>query len=39
MSGPPPMVFAAKQAFLAAGLSEERIYSDVFEWAKDNPDR
>jgi CDP-4-dehydro-6-deoxyglucose reductase len=37
MSGPPPMVFAGKRAFLAADLPEERMYSDVFEWAKDNP--
>ncbi len=39
MSGPPPMVFAGKRAFMAAGLAEEHIYSDVFEWAKDNPDK
>lgn len=36
MSGPPPMVFAGKEAFLAAGLSESHMYSDVFEWAKDS---
>lgn len=39
MSGPPPMVFAAKRAFLQKGLPEERMYSDVFEWAKDSPDK
>ncbi len=37
MSGPPPMVYAGKEAFAAAGLREEHMYSDVFEWAKDNP--
>ncbi|MCB1857436.1 MAG: CDP-6-deoxy-delta-3,4-glucoseen reductase [Gammaproteobacteria bacterium] len=37
MSGPPPMVYAGHKAFLAAGLREEHMYSDVFEWAKDNP--
>ncbi len=37
MSGPPPMVFTGKKAFLAAGLPEDHMYSDVFEWAKDNP--
>ncbi len=35
MSGPPPMVYAAKDAFFAAGLSEDNMFSDVFEWAKD----
>ncbi|MEW8013674.1 MAG: CDP-6-deoxy-delta-3,4-glucoseen reductase [Candidatus Sedimenticola endophacoides] len=35
MSGPPPMVFAGKAAFLAAGLPQEQMFSDVFEWAKD----
>lgn len=39
MSGPPPMVFAGKDAFLAAGLSEDNMYSDVFEWAQDNPNK
>jgi CDP-4-dehydro-6-deoxyglucose reductase len=37
MSGPPPMVFAGKHAFTAAGLLPDHMYSDVFEWAKDNP--
>ncbi|OOZ36582.1 CDP-6-deoxy-delta-3,4-glucoseen reductase [Solemya velesiana gill symbiont] len=39
MSGPPPMVFAGKDAFLAVGLPEDNMYSDVFEWAKDNPNK
>ncbi|MES9881893.1 MAG: CDP-6-deoxy-delta-3,4-glucoseen reductase [Sedimenticola sp.] len=39
MSGPPPMVFAGKRAFIDAGILEENIYSDVFEWAKDSPDK
>ena len=37
MSGPPPMIFAARDAFKAAGLNEDQMYSDVFEWAQDNP--
>lgn len=37
MSGPPPMVYAARDAFIEAGLSSDHMYSDVFEWAKDNP--
>ncbi len=39
MSGPPPMVFAAKKAFLEAGLTEDHMFSDVFEWAQDSPDQ
>ncbi|HXK55142.1 MAG: CDP-6-deoxy-delta-3,4-glucoseen reductase [Gammaproteobacteria bacterium] len=39
MSGPPPMVFAGKHAFTAAGLPPEHMFSDVFEWAKDNPNK
>jgi len=39
MSGPPPMVFAGKHAFTAAGLLPDHMYSDVFEWAKDNPNK
>jgi len=39
MSGPPPMVFAGKHAFTAAGLLPDHMYSDVFEWAKDNPSK
>jgi len=37
MSGPPPMVFAAKRAFQTAGLHEDNMFSDVFEWAQDTP--
>ena len=37
MSGPPPMVFAAKGSFIDAGMSEDVMFSDVFEWAQDNP--
>ena len=39
MSGPPAMVFAGKHAFTAAGLRPDNMYSDVFEWAKDNPNK
>ena len=39
MSGPPPMVYAGKAAFISHGLDEDNMYSDVFEWAKDNPDK
>lgn len=39
MSGPPVMVFGAKKAFMAAGMSEDNMFSDVFEWAQDNPDK
>jgi len=33
MSGPPPMIEAGKDAFLAHGLSEDHLYSDSFEYA------
>ncbi|WP_260295722.1 CDP-6-deoxy-delta-3,4-glucoseen reductase [Sedimenticola hydrogenitrophicus] len=39
MSGPPVMIFAARDAFVAAGLERERMFSDVFEWAQDNPNK
>ncbi|WP_275100079.1 CDP-6-deoxy-delta-3,4-glucoseen reductase [Sedimenticola hydrogenitrophicus] len=39
MSGPPVMIFAARDAFAAAGLDRERMFSDVFEWAQDNPNK
>lgn len=39
MSGPPVMIFSARDAFVEAGLDRERMYSDVFEWAQDNPNR
>ena len=32
MSGPPPMIKAGKQAFLAHGLPAEALYSDSFEF-------
>ncbi len=32
MSGPPPMINAAKQAFLDKGLSPDHLYSDSFEY-------
>jgi CDP-4-dehydro-6-deoxyglucose reductase len=32
MSGPPPMIKAGKEAFLAHGLSDEQLYSDSFEY-------
>jgi CDP-4-dehydro-6-deoxyglucose reductase len=35
MSGPPPMVHAAKQAFSAHGLPEECLFYDSFENASD----
>jgi len=35
MSGPPPMIEAAKEAFFACGLPEDRLFSDAFEYAKD----
>ncbi len=37
MSGPPPMINAAKDAFLACGLPADHMYSDAFEYAADNP--
>ncbi|HZX72360.1 MAG TPA: 2Fe-2S iron-sulfur cluster-binding protein [Rhodanobacter sp.] len=35
MSGPPAMVDAGRQAFLTAGLPEDRLYYDSFEYAPD----
>ncbi len=37
MSGPPPMIFAAKDAFHECGLPEDRVYSDAFDFS-DDPD-
>lgn len=37
MSGPPPMVFAAKDAFHACGLPENKVFSDAFDFS-DDPD-
>ncbi|MCW8848225.1 MAG: CDP-6-deoxy-delta-3,4-glucoseen reductase [Sedimenticola sp.] len=39
MSGPPVMIFSARDAFVEAGLDANRMYSDVFEWAQDNPNK
>lgn len=33
MAGPPPMIAAAKQAFLAGGLPYERLFFDSFDFA------
>lgn len=33
MAGPPPMIEAARHAFVAAGLPPERLYYDSFEYA------
>ena len=35
MSGPPPMVNAAKAAFIQQGANEDHIYSDAFEYSAD----
>ncbi|MEZ5450971.1 MAG: FAD-binding oxidoreductase, partial [Thiolinea sp.] len=35
MSGPPPMIGAARAAFLAAGLPVDALYSDAFEYSAD----
>ena len=35
MSGPPPMIDAGRHAFVAAGLPEERLFYDSFEYAPD----
>lgn len=35
MSGPPPMVNAAKDAFLKQGAKEDHMYSDAFEYSAD----
>lgn len=35
MSGPPPMVNAAKAAFLKQGALEDQMYSDAFEYSAD----
>ncbi len=35
MSGPPPMIDAAKTAFAAAGVADEQMFSDAFEFATD----
>lgn len=35
MSGPPPMIEAAKQSFIDHGLPDEQLYFDSFEFAED----
>lgn len=35
MAGPPPMIEAARRAFAAAGLPEEQLFFDSFEFAPD----
>lgn len=35
MSGPPPMIEAAKPVFLAQGLPDNQLYSDAFEYSSD----
>lgn len=37
MSGPPAMVSAGRSAFLAAGLNEDRLFYDSFDFAPDVP--
>lgn len=37
MSGPPAMISAARSAFLAAGVPEDRLYYDSFDFAPDVP--
>jgi CDP-4-dehydro-6-deoxyglucose reductase len=37
MSGPPPMIYAAKKAFHDCGLPENKVFSDAFDFA-DDPD-
>jgi CDP-4-dehydro-6-deoxyglucose reductase len=35
MSGPPAMIDAGRRAFVDAGLPEERLYYDSFDYAPD----
>ncbi|GMU44524.1 MAG: 2Fe-2S iron-sulfur cluster binding domain-containing protein [Xanthomonadales bacterium] len=35
MSGPPPMIDAGRRGFVAAGLPEDRLYYDSFDYAPD----
>jgi CDP-4-dehydro-6-deoxyglucose reductase len=37
MSGPPPMIHAARSAFLEADLPEDRLFYDSFDFAPDVP--
>ena len=36
-SGPPAMVYAGRDAFLARGLPEDQMFSDAFEFMRDRP--
>lgn len=38
MSGPPAMINAARQAFVAAGLPEEQLFYDSFDFSPRSPD-
>lgn len=35
ISGPPPMIVAAKRDFMAQGLPEDQLFSDAFEYSAD----
>lgn len=35
MSGPPPMIYAAKDAFHECGLAEDKVFSDSFDFSDD----
>ena len=35
MSGPPPLIDAGRRSFVQAGLPEERLYYDSFDYAPD----
>lgn len=35
MSGPPPMIEAGRRSFIAAGLPDDRLYYDSFDYAPD----
>ncbi len=35
MSGPPPMIYSARDAFMAQGLPEDRVFSDAFDFSDD----
>ena len=35
MSGPPPMINAAKAAFIKQGAKEDQMFSDAFEYSAD----
>lgn len=39
MAGPPPMVNAARDAFMAAGMPAEHMHYDSFEYAADGKDK